>query len=246
MAKKQGDETAVAVMDEPKTTALVAPTDNRGMDGVEGLDDTAMPRLAVAQKTSPQLDPSKSDKYIDGLKLFQMFNSLTKHNYGNGPVKFQVIRTSKRAMQFDAQNNVVDFNVALDDPRCQFQTGPNGERVKPVATVFRDYLLWLPDTREVMILSMKGTQHKVARDLNTLLMIGPKPIWATTYELRSASKQTGAYTTATFSVTPAGKATPEDIAAAENWYDSTANFAERVDRRESSEAPSGDPSDIPF
>lgn len=245
--------TATALAEAP-VTALAAPAqDTRGLDGVDGADDITFPRLALAQKTSPQLDPSRPDKYIEGLKLFQMFNSLTGENFGNGPVKFVVIRSSKRAMQFDAQNNIVDFNVPLDDPRLQFTTGPNGERIKPVATLFREYLVGrLTDDGEVepLVLSFKGTQHGVARELNSWLVKLPKPIWSNVFELRSTSKQKGGFTTAAFTVRYAGKADASVALDAERWYESTERFFERVDRRDQGEGGNGpaplDDSDVPF
>src|SRR5690606_5658261 len=182
--------TATALAEAP-VTALAAPAqDTRGLDGVDGADDITFPRLALAQKTSPQLDPSRPDKYIEGLKLFQMFNSLTGENFGNGPVKFVVIRSSKRALQFDAQNNIVDFHVPLDDPRLQFTTGPNSERFKPVATLFRGYLVGRitgDGVVEPLVLSYKGSQHGVARELYSWLVKLPKAIWTNVFELRFTS-----------------------------------------------------------
>lgn len=235
-------------LEDPKTTAVAPPipvaltqpdADTRGMDGIDGSEDVTFPRLSVAQKTSPQLDPSKVDKYIDGLKLFQMFDSLSGENLGNGPVPFVVIRTSKRALEFDAQNNIVRKNVPLNDPGLAF--GPNGER--PKVTLFREYLILRVDTLKPMVLSFKGTQHNVAKDLNSFLMTLPKPIWKNQFELRSTSKQRGAYTTAQFMVRPGGPASDDAVKAAAEWYTNTENFTDRVDDREAATA---DPDSIPF
>jgi hypothetical protein len=231
MAKKT-DDTAVAVMDAPKTTALTTPVTTRDTRGKESItqEDMQLPRLSVAQKTSPQIDPSKSE-YIDGLRLAQMFNSLTKAIYGNGPLEITVVRTSKRAMEFDKENHVVDFNVPLGDARLEFTDGPNGERVKPRATLFYDFLVLLDG--EPIVLSLKTTQIKVAKQLNSLLMLTPGPTWARKYVLTSTSKQYGQFSGSAFVVQPGPKTTPEEQTVAEMWYDNTANFAERVDRRES-------------
>ena len=68
----------------------------------------------------------------------------------------------------------------------------NGKRVKPVATVFADYLLLLPETEDLVIWSAKSTAHKEARRINMLLRkplrigntrIARPPAWARTYEV---------------------------------------------------------------
>src|SRR5436189_4479967 len=117
LAKATDYTTALAV----NGTADV--TDRRGKENLDS-QDLVLGRLAIAQKTRPQVDPSKSD-YIDGVKIYDIFHSLSGANFGRGPVEFVVLGSRKKAIQFDAESKVVDFDVPLDDPRCQFTDGPN-------------------------------------------------------------------------------------------------------------------------
>ena len=159
----------VVVIDALAVSSKVDRNDARGTENI-GADDITLPRLAVAQKTSPQLEPDKND-YIDGLRLFEMYNSLTGERYGNGPVEIVVVRLDKKGMQFDKDNNVVDFDVPLDDSRLKFTTGPNGERIKPVATLFYNFIVLIGDEAEPAVFSLKGTGVKTAKKLNSLIQI---------------------------------------------------------------------------
>ena len=63
-------------------------------------EDIQIPRLALAQKMSPEVDASTS-KHIEGLSEGELFNSLTHDVYGPGPMDFAVVRVERpRAMQF--------------------------------------------------------------------------------------------------------------------------------------------------
>ncbi len=131
-------QTALAVADGD-------PNDVRGKGEMDA-SDLRLPRLALAQKTNDELEPGKP-KYLKGLALFQMFNTLTKEIYGNGPINFCVIRRTKKAMEFDKDSKIVRFDVPLTlpdgrpNPDCDFTEGPNGTRIPPKATVFQEYLV---------------------------------------------------------------------------------------------------------
>lgn len=157
-----------------------------------GRDDVLIPRLALAQKTSPEIDPT-SERYIDGLKFTELFHSVSRRTYGNGPLYFSVLRADPpRWVEFnplEAGGGVKDPNVPIDDPRAGF--GPNGE--KPVATKFYDFIVLLLNDLDqanplenVVGLSFKSTGIRVARQLNLLItQRGNKLLPKGVYELRS-------------------------------------------------------------
>lgn len=161
-----------AVVKVEQGGALVAPEfvkmgDSRGHEGIEQ-GDLILPRLAVAQPTSPELQKG-NPKHIAGLTAGDMFNTVTRESYGSGPVRVVIVRREKpRAVEFAplaAGGGVLDRAVALTDPRCQW--GPNNE--KPVATIFREYVAFLSESCEPIVLSFKGTSINAAKMLNTLL-----------------------------------------------------------------------------
>jgi hypothetical protein len=179
--------TAVATV-EPN--ALARPTflpqhDARGTEHLTK-DDMQMPRLALAQQMSPELvegDP----KFIDGLKSGQMFNSLTGHIYGKGPIEFTILRADPpRWVEFvprEEGGGVKDPNVPHNDPRTQFTTDAAGKSVPPVATMFYDFVVLLLDNMEPVALSFKSTGLKVARQLNSLMKMRNAPCFAGKYKL---------------------------------------------------------------
>ncbi len=162
---------ALTKADEPGAIVAmpeyVKPGDTRGHEGLERTD-VVLPRLAVAQPTSPELQRG-NPKFIPGLAAGDLFNTVSRKAYGPGPVKVVIVRREKpRAVEFNPIKDgggIRDLRVPLTDPRCQF--GPNGE--PPVATVFREYVAILADTYEPIALSFKGTSLKTALALNTLL-----------------------------------------------------------------------------
>ncbi len=193
----------------------------RGTEKI-GQDDVRPPRLKITQSGSPQRKPD-NDKQIAGLQELDMFNDLTGEIYGRGPLNIIVIaQLGARGMQFAGDGKtVLDFDVKLDDPRMQFTTDKDGKRVKPVASKFYDYLLWLPDQTELVALSLSSTMLPVAVKLNGLLksplkidgsiLMNP-PAWARTYSLETKMKQDANFAWGIFNLKTVGL-TPPDVRA---------------------------------
>lgn len=195
-----------AVVDASKTALAEVPEYLRtdaGL-GTESItsDDVRPPRLRLCQSGTPQRKPGDA-KQIKGLNEMDMFNDLSGEIYGPGPLRFVVIKTlGTRHIQFapmDEGGGVIDFNVAANDPRTQFTSAADGSRVKPVATKFYDYLIWLPDSGEVVAWSLKSSQIKLAQTLNGNLKFPIKladgtrvqnpPAWARTFSLTSTMER---------------------------------------------------------
>ncbi|HUT58389.1 MAG TPA: hypothetical protein VNA25_11145 [Phycisphaerae bacterium] len=135
-------------------------------------EDLTLPRLALAQALSPQVNPD-DDAYIDGLRNGDLFNSLTGEAYGRGPVEVLVIRVEPvRYMEFDPNEraNILDRDVPEGDPRTMW--GADG--AKPKATKFMDFLALHAETAEPIGLSFKDTSLKAGKDVNTFLEMYPK------------------------------------------------------------------------
>ncbi len=213
---------------------------DEGMLGNEhiGREDILIPRLALAQKTSPELDPT-SPRYIEGLKFTDLFNSVLRKPYGTGPIYFSILRADKpRWVEFnplDQGGGVRDPNVPANDPRTQF--GPpdpqTGKAEKPKATKFYDFIVLILNDLDmsdpmanVVGLSMKSTAIKVAKQLNLLInQRGKKLLYKGAYELRTASDTNPSGTFAIYKVKNAGwlkvGSTVEAMAAEmfETWKD---------------------------
>lgn len=229
------------------TTALARPAfidgnDRRGADTIER-GDLQMPRLALAQALSPELD-SSSPKYIDGLRNGDAFNNLTGEVYGKEPIEVVIVRVDRpRFVEFnprDAGGGIKDFNIAPDDPRTQF--GPNGE--KPVATKFMEYVALLLPSREPIAISFKGSGLKVARKLNALIKFANAPSFAMKYVLTPTIEKNPKGSYAVFNVKPAGFVDEETYRYAEAVYESIKDRALSVDRED--DAHEGSDNNTPF
>lgn len=160
-----------------------------------GRDDITLPRLTLAQSLSPELDEMKPGSYIEGLKLGDMFNTLTREVYGKGPLSVCVLRLSRpRWVEFiprERGGGIKDPNVPPNDPRAQF--GPNGEM--PLATKFYDFIIsLLPINVEnpmerIVSMSLKSTQLKIARQWNGLIKMRNKPVYYGNYTIMSVDEQ---------------------------------------------------------
>lgn len=192
--------------------------DRRGTEHLQR-EDVKMPRLTLAQKMSPQME--KSDpKYIPGLNTGDLFNDLTSEIYGPGPINFTIVRADKpRAIEFipmDEGGGIRDFNVPMNDPRTRWS--PEGE--KPVATVYYDYILALLPSREPVVLSLKSTQLKVAKQLNGLMQLRGLPCFTGLYELSTATKSNSqGLPYSVFQIRNAGYVDEETAAWGENVFE---------------------------
>ncbi len=212
-------------------------TDTRGKEGI-GSNDVTLPFLAITQKTSKQIDPSES-KYIEGLKFLDLFNSITNEPYGQGPVEFIPIVLKKHAIEFlsfDSGGGIKDRDVPWEDDRCQF----NGEE-KPQATRFYDWAVLLLPSLELVVLSFKSTNIGVAKQFQQLIQLRQGPAFAGKYSVKSALGKNNFGTFGKFAITPAGKPTDEQVAYAQEVYESlkTKNIVVEHEAEPESTAPQG-------
>jgi hypothetical protein len=192
-----------AAINAPASTALAKAPDLPdylsefdGSEGKEniGREDLAIPRLALAQKMSPEIDPEQPDRFIEGLKIGDLFNTQTKEIYGPGPLEFAVLYIAPpKYIEFNSpepNSGVKDMDVPHDDPRTHWTKNAKGESVKPLATKFYNFVIILLPSMELIGLSFKSTGLKTAKTLNTLITNRKKaPIYAGKYMLGTATAQ---------------------------------------------------------
>jgi len=212
--------------------AVMDGADRKDVRGKENIDASRLllPRIAGAQKTSPEVDPT-SERYIPGLELFQMFNTLTQEVYGNGPIYFTVIRTLPfKAIEFDSDNKVVRPDVKKGDAALEFTEDPRtGKRNRPIATEFKEYLVLL-STGDVAALSFKSTQIKTAEKLDTFMTFRPGASWLGLYKITSKGKTFAKGPATQFTVLPAGPTPAELIKTAEEVFVNTEKVVIDVSR----------------
>jgi hypothetical protein len=170
---------------------------DEGTLGNEGInrDDVLMPRLAIAQKMSPEIDKTQADRYVEGLEFTDLYHSLTKKIYGKGPLYFVLLRIDPpRWIEFNPLSQgggIKDKNVRAGDPRTEFHGAE-----KPIATKFLDFLVLLLNDfdptdpmQNIVMLSFKSSGLAAAGNLLRLIdMRGQKQICKGVYKLSTGSK----------------------------------------------------------
>lgn len=199
------------------------------MRGTEHLtkEDLQMPRMALAQALSPQLQTG-DPKEIEGLKAGQFFNNLTGEIYGPGPFEIAVVRADPpRGVEFnpmDEGGGIRDFDVPRDDPRMKF--GPNGE--KPTATLFYDYIVVKLDTLEPVALSLKSTGLKTARQLNSFIKL--RGMLTQKFELSAINEKKKGYSYFVPRVKMCGVPSEDQYALLESMYEGLKDRKLVIDR----------------
>jgi hypothetical protein len=166
-----------------------------GSEGI-GRDNIRMPRIDIAQKMSPEIDPTNAEKRIEGLEFTDLYHSESKKKLGKGPLHFVILRRDEpRWIEWNPREQgggIKDKNVRAGDPRTKF--GPNGE--KPIAVEYNDFVcLWLTGLdfskplESIAALSLKSSGIAAAQQLNFLITLrGPKLICKGVYSLTTDHK----------------------------------------------------------
>ena len=183
-----------AVAERPKS---LDPNDRRGTEDI-GLDELRLPRLAIAQGLSPELDETNSG-YVPGLKVNDFYNNMTGEIYGRGPLMFVPIRRDTRRIEFIPRGEgggIKDLNVPKGDPRLAW-TGVGMDRRPPVATEFVEFpsLLLRPGKApEPVVLSIKLTNkwnRRAADQLTLFIKNRNAPIFSGLYTVESKPVNNG-------------------------------------------------------
>jgi hypothetical protein len=224
-AKKSTEITKVEneaiVSTESTIPSYITKGDTRGTEHITK-DDARIPRLVLAQAMSPQLSEAESN-YIDGLKFGDAFNDLTGENYGKDPLPVVVVRADKpRYVEFaprEMGGGIVDGNVPSTDPRTQFTTDEKGQRQKPIATKFYDYVVLVGPDLQPMAMSLKGSGLFAAKTLNGLMRMKPVPIFACRYTLTPVAQSAEIGKWYTWAVKQAGFVDEATYLAAEKAFE---------------------------
>lgn len=179
---------------------------DEGILGNEGIgrNDILMPRIGIAQKMSPEIDPTNTARYIEGLQFTDLYHSLSRKKLGKGPLYFVILRRDDpRWIEFnpiDQGGGIRDMNVRAGDPRTKFAGNE-----KPVATEFHDYIVLMLDGFDpknpldsIVALSLKSSAIKAAKHLNFLISLRGskllcKGVYALTTGLATDKKTGGVY-----------------------------------------------------
>ena len=198
MTDKSTDLTVPSELQALVTTEAPRPSDEASVPRFAP-EDMAIPRLAIAQKTSPEVEEG-NPKFVEGLKYTDLFHSMDHRNFKSGPLLFCILRYDPpRYMHlrpFDQGGGIIEMNVPPDDPRTKWGSDPRtGASIKPIATKFLDYYILLLNgfnpqdpMDNVMALSLKSTGLRAAKNLNRLMnWRGTHDLWRAVYRVTSGT-----------------------------------------------------------
>lgn len=179
-------------------------TSGQGRENIDA-EDIRPPRMKLCQSGSPERKPD-NPKQIKGLEELDLFNTLTQQKYGRD-VDFVIVAfLGKSYVEFSKDLEVVDRDIKPGDPRTKFTQDPDDPKksIKPVATTFYNFLLWLTDKQDMVLFSFKGSSISVAKTLinlmnspvkdadDNIISMTPAP-WTRLYHLQTRMISDGTY-----------------------------------------------------
>ena len=159
-------------LETKKPAALAVPAFMQGSTGAGteqiGREDMTLPRLAIAQSNSPAAKKSSPER-IQGLEEGQLYNTLSREIVGEA-VELIPILYFPSYIKFagEGETGVKGIRSNADNiPPAELEFGEAGE--KPVWTKLFNFLCLIPSRGEIVIVSMKSTGAKVAKQWNSWL-----------------------------------------------------------------------------
>jgi hypothetical protein len=204
-----------AAIDRPAQTALARPASRGPVEGFEnmGAEDVTQPRLMLTQNGTPQRK-EENDNYIEGLKEGDFFNSVTGEIYGK-KVRITPVMFFKQNLLFQDIDEgggllcrAVDARHGVGTPGGDCATCPKMQWIDnepPECMLYHNYAALVipdkgaPNLDALVIVSMKSTNIKMAKDWNSLMRMrqdenhNQLPMWRGIYELESQFRQEGKY-----------------------------------------------------
>lgn len=233
--------------------AFIKEGDTRGTENITR-NDIKPPALKLAQAMSPEVKRSEPE-FIKDLREGELFNSITKEIYGEGPIQVVFINfLGTRNIEFDPNDrkSVLDGNVPEGDPRTEFtfKKDPTGKdvRVKPKATKFKDYLIQVyigARKAQLMTMSLKSTQLKKSLGLTTVFKGSAMPTFAFLFEVTTVPEHKGDNAWYGWKFVALGYVSEEQFNSAERLYNEMAGKNIELADESADEAPLKD-DDIPF
>ena len=206
-----------------KTDALAIPSyiseSRAGLENV-GKEQLSFPRISIAQDSSPSTK-KKSSEYIDGIEAGDLFNTLTREIYTR-PLTVVPILFFHSYIKFRPQDQgggvlrMADSSANINPEELVF--GPNGE--KPLWTTLWNFLVFLPETQEVAVVSMKSTSTKIAKAwLSLQALFGKRAAFSRYYQLETTYEDKGPHSYFNFKkVKSTGLVSEADYKTSEGLY----------------------------
>lgn len=165
--KAEGSTTAIETV---KPGAIAVPSfmqDSKGA-GTEqiGREDMTLPRLAIAQSNSPAAKKSSPER-IEGLEEGMLYNTLTREIIGDATRVIPILYfPSYIKFAGEGETGVKGIRGASNPPPADLLEFKE-DGGKPEWTKLFNFLCLIPERGELVVVSMKSTGAKVAKQWNS-------------------------------------------------------------------------------
>lgn len=216
-----------------------------------GREDYLIPRVQIAQALSPELKKSEP-QYIEGLAQGNLFNTVTRENYGTElvviPLQFSKSRIYFRqraqggGILCQSANGIDGGSVSPlceTCPKAQWGSSDDPKNKNGIAcTTFMNYpslILRKDAPPDLASVSLKSTGIKVAKRWNSLMRMRlgptnqPVPIFSGLYKLQTIEEKNAQGTFYNLLVTAAGWAEEQQFQYAKQLYGQLAARGVRID-----------------
>ncbi len=202
--------------------------------------DVNIPRLTVLQALSPELNPSEVTKYIEGAKVGQILNTLTRETFG--ALKLVNCYFEKQFAVFRRRNDGGGFRgvyatQAEAVSAVEHPARPDDDGKLEITEQDVHYVLLLNEANQIAgeaALVMTSTKFKVSRNWNSFIAMQKGPRFGGVWELSTVSEKNAKGSFFNYRVAPAGWVSPEVYAAAKEFYEAVSTGTKKVtqDREE--------------
>lgn len=223
---KQENETALTPQPSIAVPATIGRPLGRGHEEPSDMEDLEIPRASLVQFTSESAQAEKKEDRIDPGTLI---NSITKEPLNNIFIPIYKFTTfiqwnprKKDDPNFDQAFEPGERVFSSSDPRdprviAGKDWGPNNE--PPKVTKYINFLCYFIGHRYPLVLSFSKTSKQGGNRLNSLTQFAGGDMFSNKYKLNINQKENAGTKFFVMDVAPAGAASPEEYAVAENWYE---------------------------
>lgn len=215
-----------------------------GNEGVKQ-EDITIPRLGIIQSQSPEIDADDPSKFIEGAKMGQIFNTLTREVYD----KITVVDTFFRKefavfVKRTAGGGFRGSYPTQGEAVAAVKSSDNPMDLEIIETGLHFCVVVNPETKTPLgevVIPMTSTKLKVSRAWNSMIMMQRTARFAGLWTLSTKKEKNDKGTYFNFAVSPAGWVSPDLYEYAKGIYEAVSTGQKDVARDESpSDAPNYD------
>jgi len=206
----------------------------RGSEGVS-TDDLVIPRLELAQALSPCINKKKPE-YIEGIEIGDLYNNITRENYGPNVNVVPVLFKKEYLIWKDRDSGDGGFRGAYPDhdlaEMALAELDESEQSLCEIVDTAQQFVMIIHDdgSFEEAVFSMAKSKMKVSKNWNSLIRLNGRDRFSRVYAIASFEDKGNSGEFQNVAVTNAGFPSEAVYTAAEEVYESIASGKKDIDR----------------